>query len=105
MIEFDGDFGKKALSGKSSHVGIFGLFVPTTYIFTVYKNRLYEHYSVELSNFSSRIDIGFGISKGLAQLHVRFLSVESVILKYISNEILETWNHSPRYKAWYIALY
>jgi len=30
MIEFDEDFGKKAFSGKSSRVGIFGLFVPST---------------------------------------------------------------------------
>jgi len=32
MVKFRCGFWEKAFSGKSSHVGIFGLFVPSTYI-------------------------------------------------------------------------
>jgi len=32
-IEFDEDFGKEVFNGKSSLAGIFGLFVPSTFIY------------------------------------------------------------------------
>lgn len=33
-------------------------------------SRLYEIYAEELSDFHTRVDIAFGVAKGLAELHV-----------------------------------